>query len=98
MNWYKNWYSRGNAKAPGHPWGLILCLKSGGAEGIRTLDPLLAKQMPCTGGYIVLPSIIPITAAISPSRTLPPRLTAAMDKSPLSNNWIVATLRVENVV
>ncbi len=45
MNWYKNWYSRGNAKAPGHPWGLIVCLKSGGAEGIRTLDPLLAKQV-----------------------------------------------------
>jgi len=44
MNWYKHWYSRGNAKAPGHPWGLILCLKSGGAEGIRTLDPLLAKH------------------------------------------------------
>ena len=45
MNWYKNWYSRGNAKAPGHPWGLILCLNSGGAEGIRTLDPLRAKQV-----------------------------------------------------
>ena len=45
MNWYKHWYSRGNAKAPGVSWGLILCLNSGGAEGIRTLDPLHAKQV-----------------------------------------------------
>ena len=52
MNWYKYWYSRGNAKAPGHPWGPISCLKSGGAEGIRTLDPLLAKH-----GWPLLPMI-----------------------------------------
>ena len=73
-------------------------LQSGGTSGIRTLDPLLAKPMPCTDSYIVRPSIIPVTAAVSPRRTLPPRLTAAMEKSPLSSDWIVATLRVENVV
>ena len=77
---------------------LYLNLMADLGGGDQDPDPLLAKQMSCTDSYIVLPSIIPITAAVSPSRTLPPRLTAAMDKSPLSNNWIVATLRVENVV
>ena len=47
---------------------------------------------------IALPNIIPAKAAVSPSKTLAPRLTAALDISPFSNNWIVATLNVENVV
>ena len=32
-------------ETPGAPWSLILYLKGGGAEGIRTLDPLHAKQV-----------------------------------------------------
>ena len=45
MNWYKNWYSTGNEKAPGLPWGLTLYLTFGAEDGIRTHDPLLGKEM-----------------------------------------------------
>lgn len=70
-------------------------------DGVQSCHPILHKKLELISiaeDHIALPSTIPAAAAASPSTTLAPRLTAALEISPFSNCWIVATLNVEKVV